>query len=677
MISMKIKSISLSDFKGQKNESYEFGDSNSVVVAGRNGSGKTTIADSYYWAFIDKDYSLKSNPNIRPDDGRDCVPRVDICLEIDGKPVNIAKFQKKQVSESKGKTKISLTNRYEINGVVKTERDFKSDMEERGINFDVFTMLSNIDYYTSQKTEDMRKVLIGMTGDNLDSKIAASDHDLKELSDLLESYKLDEIQAMQKATKKKADEQAEALKNQIIGMEKAKFDESDIAEFELRKNALLEQISECESELSRISNGEEKEHLIQEINEKVSRKSDIETEENKKLSDARADIVGKIADLKSNKISEEYKLRSLELYLSHANMGIQRNTSDLQQARVNWRELNDSEYNSSVLDSIKSEQFDEENLICPTCGQLFSNERADRIRQDFEESKKKRIEKELKVAKEWESRKEEKLKTIEQIGKTASENLKESKVAKESYENEIQECKDSISKLTIDISNAEMELKKIPVNADFSGNEEYNSLSYDITELKAKLEELNSKNESDMKPISQKISDLKKELLDVQKELSKSDANVKIDDNIEEAEKMRTTYVQAGADAKKILDQIESLKMKKNIALEKTVNSYFDGVKVKLFAMQKNGDAVDACEWKVFDEQYSRWTNLSGCANTALAIRGKARIISGLQKFYGISFPVFIDYAAELDSENVKAMNFENQMIYLKVADENLTIKGV
>ena len=124
MKDIRIKNISLTDFKGKKEESYDFGNDGSVIVSGRNGSGKTTIADAYYWAMADKDYSLKSNPNIRPDDGRECIPRVDICLEIDGKPVNVAKFQKKSVSESRdGKTRVSLTNRYEINGVVKTERD--------------------------------------------------------------------------------------------------------------------------------------------------------------------------------------------------------------------------------------------------------------------------------------------------------------------------------------------------------------------------------------------------------------------------------------------------------------------------------------------------------------------------------------------------------------------------
>ena len=58
-----IKSISFSQFKGFKDKTFEF-DGKTSVVRGRNASGKTTIANGFYWLLADKDIDLNSNPNV-------------------------------------------------------------------------------------------------------------------------------------------------------------------------------------------------------------------------------------------------------------------------------------------------------------------------------------------------------------------------------------------------------------------------------------------------------------------------------------------------------------------------------------------------------------------------------------------------------------------------------------
>lgn len=62
---------------------------------------------------------------------------------------------------------------------------------------------------------------------------------------LLESYKFEEIEAMNNASKKKAVEQLDAIPNQIIGLEKAKVD-VDVAEQELLKADLERKIEALE-----------------------------------------------------------------------------------------------------------------------------------------------------------------------------------------------------------------------------------------------------------------------------------------------------------------------------------------------------------------------------------------------------------------------------------------------
>lgn len=122
-----------------------------------------------------------------------------------------------------------------------------------------------------------------------------------------------------------------------------------------------------------------------------------------------------------------------------------------------------------------------------------------------------------------------------------------------------------------------------------------------------------------------------------------------------------------------ILDELKSLSMAKNTALEDAVNQYFDGVKMKLFDTQKNGEVVDACIWYVQDKG-GNWKKLIGNANTALMMKGKIAIMDGLQKFYGMSYPIFVDCAAELDNSSLSGIKADAQLIFLKAAEGDMTV---
>jgi hypothetical protein len=56
----------------------------------------------------------------------------------------------------------------------------------------------------------------------------------------------------------------------------------------------------------------------------------------------------------------------------------------------------------------------------------------------------------------------------------------------------------------------------------------------------------------------------------------------------------------------------------------------------------------------------------------------KLDIIRGLQNFYNESYPCFVDGAEALDSNSLRQIEMDCQMIYLTVSeDKNLTIKEV
>lgn len=675
MKKIEVREIRLTDFKGQQEKKIEFG--HRTVVSGKNGCGKTTLADAFMWAFCDKDYSLKSNPDIRPDDGRECLPRDDIDLVIDGKPVNVAKFQKRTESKSKdGKPgKVALSNKYEINGVPKAERDFKADLKERGFDFDNFLMLSHMEIFTDLKDADARKILFSMSdgAGKSDLEIAKTVSDCAELVPLLETYKADEIKAMNSATLKKAEEQLKAIPNQIIGMEHSKVD-ADTAELELQKNVLHEQIADIEKQIAQSGNekaGEIKAELAG-------------------LSTKLLEIVSKAkADLLEQKSSVCNKVSTLELDRNIKTSELNRKTSTLeslraqkkelleklQNARTQYPKIKDAEWDSSTLESIESETFKDADTICPTCGQNLPPEQIEQLKSRFEQKKQERINQQLKAEEEWEQDKKRKLDEVIQIGNKASADMKEAHKQEETLTSEISKLTDELEQIKTYLDAENKNLEAIPKEPDFSENAEYQQI---LASIKEKQQELNSldNGEEVKKQLSEQLSGKKQELAAVNQRIGEANNNVRIDEQIEKLQESQKQYAQSKSDAQMILDELKSLSMAKNTALEDAVNKYFDGVKVKLFDTQKNGEVVDACIWYVQDKD-GNWKKLIGNANTALMMKGKIAIMDGLQKFYGVSYPIFVDCAAELDNSSLAGIKADAQLIFLKVTEGDMTVTEI
>lgn len=675
MKKIEVREIRLTDFKGQSEKKIGFG--HRTVVSGKNGCGKTTLADAFMWVFCDKDHSLKSNPDIRPDDGRECLPRVDIDLVIDGKPVSVAKFQKRTESKPKdGKPgKVALSNKYEINGVPKAERDFKADLKERGFDFDNFLMLSHMEIFTDLKDADARKILFSMSdgAGKTDLEIAKTVPDCAELVPLLETYKADEIKAMNSATLKKAEEQLKAIPNQIIGMEHSKVD-ADTAELELQKNVLHEQIADIEKQIAQSGNekaGEIKAELAG-------------------LSTKLLEIVSKAkADLLEQKSSVCNKVSTLELDRNIKTSELNRKTSTLeslraqkkelleklQNARTQYPKIKDAEWDSSTLESIESETFKDADTICPTCGQNLPPEQIEQLKSRFEQKKQERINQQLKAEEEWEQDKKRKLDEVIQIGNKASADMKEAHKQEETLTSEISKLTGELEQIKTSLDAENKNLEAIPKEPDFSGNAEYQQI---LASIKEKQQELNSldNGEEAKKQLSEQLSGKKQELAAVNQRIGEANNNVRIDEQIEKLQESQKQYAQSKANSQMILDELKSLSMAKNTALEDAVNQYFDGVKVKLFDTQKNGEVVDACIWYVQDKD-GNWKKLIGNANTALMMKGKIAIMNGLQKFYGVSYPIFVDCAAELDNSSLAGIKADAQLIFLKVAEGDMTVTEI
>lgn len=672
MKKIEIREIRLTDFKGQQEKRIEFG--HRTIVSGKNGCGKTTLADAFMWVFCDKDYSLKSNPDIRPDDGRECFPRVDIELLIDGKPVSVSKYRKR--SKSKTGT-ISLSNEYTVNDMKMGKEKFQNTLKERGFDFANFLPLAHIDIFTNEKDKDARAVLLSIPDKEgkVDLTIAKAIPECKDIVVKMEAEAktVAEVEAGAKEDLKEAETRLKEIKSEIKGKEDLKVD-ADTAELELQKNALQEQLSDLEKQIAQAGNekaGEIKAEL-----------AGLRTKLLEIDSKAKADLLGQKSSV-CNKISAlelDRNIKTSELNKKTSALVILRTQKKellekLQNARTQYPKIKDTEWDNTVLESIKSEIFKDVDTICPTCGQNLPTKQIEQLKSRFEQKKQERINQQLKVQEEWEQDKKRKLDEVIQVGNKASADMKEAHKQEETLTSEISKLTDELEQIKTSLDAENKNLEAIPKEPDFSGNAEYQQI---LASIKEKQQELNSLDDGEeaKKQLSEQLSGKKQELAAVNQKIGEANNNVRIDEQIEKLQESQKQYAQSKADAQMVLDELKSLSMAKNTALEDAVNQYFDGVKAKLFDTQKNGEVVDACIWYVQDKD-GDWKKLVGNANTALMMKGKIAIMDGLQKFYGVSYPIFVDCAAELDNSSLAGIKADAQLIFLKVAEGDMTVTEI
>lgn len=630
---MRIKKIILSQFKGVVSAEYQF-DGN-TIVSGANGTGKTTLADAWFWLFTDKDYSLKSNPEVHPLDMEESEPTVEVICDVDGKEVSLLKRQldaRTKKAKEKGDP-VKIKNTFEINAVPLSQTDFDAKLNEYGIDPKQFLLLTHPEIFMGYKTADCRKILFGMTTDVTDMSIAQKSG-FAETAELLESYTAEEITAMQKRSKKEAESRIDAIPNEIIGLEKART-VIDVSALTEQATSLQAKIDSAESEMKEntIPSAEQLSEQVILINQKMRMlNEDADHERRMKYESAR------------NSVSAiTMKLQSRRKELTEREAVVSSELCRVQNAKKEFDRLGEE------FGKAKAEQFDETSNICKYCGQPLPADAAEENKQRFATAK------------------QEKMDAINRAALEQRNIMRDAQDKAKNAEEGIPEIKSAISDLEHQLTEAETNVKIFETPTDATASPEYKKLESELNAINQKVVD-RDRMISERAEQEVAIRAMKIELREVQDQLALAQANERIDKQIEELRDEQKQKAQAVADAEKILYQLSQISMKKNELLEEQVNSHFTRVKFRLFRYLKNAEVKDDCTPLVLTSD-GEYRDATFSANTAAIVLAKLDIIAGLQKFYGVNYPVILDGAEALDSENSN-IDVPYQLIMLKVTDD-------
>lgn len=604
-------------------------------IMAKNGQGKSTIATAYLWCLFNCDYELKDNPVVRREvDGKsvdDTDTSVELTLDVDGKEITMKKVQKRTYSKDGSSYKDD--NSYYINDVRKNLKDFNAYLD---VDMNVFKMCSNVNAFLNQKPAEMREYLFGLVGDVTDLDIASQKAELAELVPLLNKYAVEELSAMNKATKTKITKDLPILDGQIKEKERdiQLKQDIDVSDLELMKNSLKEQIADCIAKQT--DNGKlmtEYDKASSDILNLKFELSDMSRKANEANVKARREIENKISD-------KQFLIRQTEKTITDTekNIEYQQNTIDsinknLQNIRDKWKAENER-------------KFDETSLICSYCGQEYPEDKKEQLRADFDRHK------------------AEELKLITNNGNLIKSKLDENKKILEDLQKELPQHRESLVMLNTAIADFKKQLSELPQEIDVTVTEEYKALEQQIADKEQAMHKANDISTIKAELKAQETA-LRQQLAECESQIAKSDTTAD-EQRLEELKQTRIDSEQNKTNAEKILDLLDELDKAKNEALTEAVNSHFGLVKWQLFEYTKSGNYKSCCIPTV--DGKSILTTMSNKGNRIL---GRVDICNSIQKISGISVPIILDDSESLSTDNQKkvAEMVDGQLIMLIVND--------
>lgn len=625
MKSIKIKSLSLINFKGIRNLSIEFHDQE-TVVCGENGSGKTTVFDAFLWLLFGKDSTGRSDSNFNiktldPQTGKPILHlehSVTGVLDVDGKEVKIQRCYVENWVKPRGATEETLQSHkteYFMNDVrLATKKEYDSEISSI-IQEDLFKIITNPFYFTALRPEVQKEMLLDMAGSVTDDEIAQTNPEYLELLAQLSGRSLAQYAKEVAAKKKACKDELAVIPSQLDIANRLKPEAEDWVALDAELTEKKQRVADIDSQIADKSRLNEQEYnrrvaIQKQIGERkiaiTNRENAIRTQASQGVHEA--DI--KIRDL-------EYKLRSQESDLQHKRSSISTMDAAISSLEQELETLR-GQYRVLYAEQL---QYPEGAFVCPTCKRPLEVEDIEAKQREIQAN--------------FNQVKAEKLRKNKEQGMAKTKQKEDYQKRRENTLAEIAALEDQISTTKGLIEQGKANKPEAPdANLLISSDQEIIDLRNEITELENQLT-VNVK-PVDTSELQQAKSVLNDNIQELYKRLAKREQIERAEREIEALEEKKIQNNQRLADLEKWEYTALSFQKDKDAKLLERINGLFSLVSFSFVDEQLNGGEKLTCVCSVNGVPYPD-VNAAGRLNAGLDI------INAICKAKGISAPIFID----------------------------------
>lgn len=661
MKKITLKSITLHNWRGEKERITTFHTDKPTFICGDNGLGKSRHFDAFCWLLFGKDSKDRKDFNLRTYDANHnelhhCECSVEAVINIDGQDITLKREFKELWVKPRGQVEeVFKGNVTECtwDGVPVKVSDYQKRVAQVIIDDTVFKMITNPRYFAEQmKWQLQREVLLQMAGAATDYEVAAGNADFKALLDELNGKSLTDFRKELASTKKRLKAEAGEIQPRIDQTQKLMPEAEDWAALDKEKEDIKNRIAEIDRQISdagertsaqrKMRNdlkAEIEDHKAQQAEIIRKHKAELQEECDKK-NEYRGGLEASLKKVHTELTEATIDQKRNNERINYLTMQIERTDKQLDDLRKEWYDINASTYN------------DKED-VCPCCGRRLPEDQIKAAHDKFITLKQERLADNNNRGKALAAQRGELQKELEV--KQAEAELLKSKI--ETANNGIKTLTEAVIATPVatvgEIDPAGIaEWKSLQERIDrfyeeLQQSDESATVSHIITELRAQK------------------SDLQKQYDDIQVRLQKRKQIENANSEIASLGKRGRELAQQIADIEKREYTAAQFSKKKIEDCEQRINGMFRLVRFKLFDYTQDGNEFETCVPLVDGVPYP-------VANTAKQLNAGLDIINTLCRFNNISAPIFVDGAESVNHYT----DTTSQVIFLQVTkDKQLVIK--
>ena len=630
-----IERLTMSNFKGIKSLEIDF-DQKETNIHGDNGTGKTTVFDSFLWLLFGKDSTDRKEFGIKTLDSIGvAIPMIE--HEVIGslriwdsedadlsRTVTLRRTLREKWTKPKGQSEAVFSGNetvYYVDSVPCTQKEYNEKVDSI-CKESLFKLLTNPAFFPGLNWSQQRQALFGLipaiTNDEIMAALpekALKQGKFDQLLSVLQSDKnLEDFRKQIANDKRRLNDELILIPARIDEVKRGMPEPEDwpVIEASIKEveSFIDRKEKEKSSKLASVEyDGKQRIELSSRLNIVKQKISSIKFAAENSVNDA-IRAAKRLEDERKQNVSDYNDLisRTTNIIRGHE-LEMETLQAKRQTLIGEWKGINNEAYTHVVPD------------VCDRCGQQLPED----FRQNTEEENRKQ----------WNEGKKLRLDANTKKGKSVAAEIEEK-------QNQISEAQIRLGQLKADLSQANERVEKSqPVSQPttesiLAANKEYSDLLSEEKTLTDTIESMPPAAQVDTSSIEQEISFARTALDEKKQLLAKLGIIQRGNQRKDELEASQTRLSQEIAALEQMEYSVETFVRTKVRMLEERINALFSVVKWKMFDLQVNGQLSETCECAINGVPYSD-------LNNAARINAGIDIINTMSKSYGIIAPVFID----------------------------------